>query len=301
MSAKSSHQRFEIPAAVGPRQAATWFAAWSEVKDALELSLVLTPKTSLEPAGLTWLASGIAARSQAGLATRFELDASADNARYLERIDFFRVLGIDAPEALVRTSAAGRFVELRRIETEQIAETIAHDTVERIRAQVDGLPSSVRRAAKFILEELGVNIVQHSRAPRTGFGLAEVSPQNRSLQISFCDAGIGFLASVRRHPEFGGRVDDEGDALQLAIKDGVSFSESGANMGVGLGFLRSFSDQLNAELWIASGDSLLHRQTVNGQRLTRVRITPPWSGAWVCLEAPLPTVESRDALPDGKS
>src|SRR3989442_1649945 len=81
------------------------------------------------------------------------------------------------------------------------------------------MPSSVRRWAKFLLEELGVNIVQHSGAPQTGFGMARGEARERHFQIAFADAGQGFFNSVQRNLEFAGRVQDDGEALQLALKE----------------------------------------------------------------------------------
>lgn len=288
MSTQTNAERLEIPRSFGPKDATAWFTAWGRVREVPALVLVLPSSTWIEPAGLSWLCAGIAGRSHAGKSTSIEFDPDAGNTRYLQRIDFFRVLGIPNTEAFERRAPDGRFVELRRIESERVAEDLARDTVACLEVQLENVPSSVRRAAKLIFEELGVNVVQHSNAPRTGFGLAQAYPVKRRLQISFSDAGVGFLASVQRHPEFAGRIDDEGDALQLALNEGVSFSDSKANMGWGLGLLRSFSDQLSADLWVASGDALLHRRTVAGQRVSAIRATSGWKGAWVCIDAPLP-------------
>lgn len=261
------------------------------MRDSISLTLALPADARLEPAGLSWLAAGIARREFDGLRTTFEGNHESSGFRDLERIGFFRVLEL---KTATRPSTSNEPTELRRIETEVIAEQVARETTTRLVNQLESLPTSVGRLAKLILEELGVNIVQHSGAPRTGFGFAEASTDKRRFRISFCDAGVGFLASLQRSAEFNGRIDDESVALQLALKEGVSFSDSRANMGWGLGLVRTFADQLDATLWIASGEALLLRRRVAGQRVSTLHGTSGWRGAWVCIDAPLPT--SREFL-----
>jgi len=277
-----------LPAGFGPRAIPEWFRTWSGVADQADLAISPALSSSLEPAGISVLAAGIAARARGGMRTSIRALEGLDSLGYLQRIGFFDQLGVQLPESFRHHPAEGRFVPLRRIVDEATAKSVADETAEVLRAQFPGLPSSVLRGAHFVLEELGVNIVQHSQAPETGFGLAQAYPTERRLQIAFADAGVGFLASLRRNPELTGRVEDEGEAIQLALKEGVSFSGSEANLGIGLGFLRSFADLLGGDLWIASGGALLHRRTISGQRATTVRPISPWHGAWVCLDAPLP-------------
>jgi anti-sigma regulatory factor (Ser/Thr protein kinase) len=140
--------------------------------------------------------------------------------------------------------------------------------------------------ARFLFEELGVNIVQHSEAPETGFGLLQSFPHLGTLELAFADRGIGFLASLQKNPELAGRIEDEGEALQLALGKGLTgTSAPRRKMGMGLGLLQDFSDRLGGELWIAFGSALLRRRTVAGVRSTTVHANGAWPGSWICLEA----------------
>jgi anti-sigma regulatory factor (Ser/Thr protein kinase) len=290
VEASSTGRRITIPTFFGLPQARAWFGAWLEVRDAPELTIVIPPKTFFGPSGVTWLAAGIVARDSAGKDTRIELDPASDSARYLQCIDFFNGLGIEFSPPPVGAPTAERFVELRAITSKPVAAKLAVDIVEDLAGQFASVPLEVRRKAKLLLEELGVNIVQHSAAERTGFAVVQCLPQSPRIQISFCDAGQGFLASVGRHFEFGSRITDEGKVLELALHDEITFSESSENSGVGLRVLRTFSDQLEADLWIASGQSLLHRTSVAGQRVSSVSAIPEWRGAWIGVDLRLPSV-----------
>jgi hypothetical protein len=284
VSNMASH--LDIPSRLGPTETLAWFAPWHAVADAPELVLRGLGQSKLEPAGLTALTAGLARRRERKLSTRLESGTEGDGLGHLVRMSFFRELAIDVPAATANGSDS--VVVLRAIGSEKIAESVARDCEALLEAQLPEFPSSLRRFARNVVEELGVNIVQHSRAPETGFALARAWEGDAPrLQISAADAGVGFLASFQRHPEFAGRVQEEGEALQLALQTGLSASDSPANSGFGLGMLRFLADQLGAELWIASGQALLHRRTVAGQRATSVRSIPAWRGSWICLDAPL--------------
>lgn len=107
------------------------------------------------------------------------------------------------------------------------------------------------------------------------------------FQIAFCDAGIGFLASLTRNAEFASGVADDGDAIQLAVEKGLSGAEGRANMGMGLGLLLDLSDRLAADLRNVSGTALWHRRTAaRDHRICTLRAMPRFLGAWICLDAP---------------
>jgi anti-sigma regulatory factor (Ser/Thr protein kinase) len=203
-------------------------------------------------------------------------------------MDFFHVLGFEDEPAAARLPPAGRFVELRRIASETIAEETARACEALLREQLPSLASSLRRYARSVIEELGVNIVQHSNAPETGFAMAQAwGGDSPRLQIAAADAGVGFLTSLQRNLEFAGRVEEDGDALQLALTKGLTSTDGTQNSGFGLEMLRNLADVLGADLLIASGEAMLVRRTIAGQRTTVIRRVGPWRGAWISLDAPL--------------
>lgn len=276
-----------IPRSFGPQQAAAWFQFWQGAAEAGDLELVLPSGAFLRPTGIALLAAGIAARQERGLRTTLRKEQGAEDAfRYLQRIDFFRSLGVNLAEPFERQDPARRFVPLRRITDERVARELAENSVECLDARLREGPSSPLRMARFVFEELGVNIVQHSAAPQTGFGILQGFQEG--LEIAFADAGVGFLASLRRNPEFSERLEDEAEALQLALGKGLTgATEPRRNMGMGLGLLQDFSDRLGGELWIASGNALLRRRTIAGIRTSTVHAIAPWHGSYVCLDAKL--------------
>jgi hypothetical protein len=159
---------------------------------------------------------------------------------------------------------------------------------ERLVERAPTLSPSIVRMTRFVFEELGANVVQHSRRPDTGFGFAEARPELSRLQIAFANRGVGFRTSLSANPELQGRLDDDGMAIQLAVTPRISgSSDPRSNMGLGLKMLVDFSDALGADLYIASGEALLRRRTLGGEREDVVTTIPRWQGSWICLDAPL--------------
>jgi anti-sigma regulatory factor (Ser/Thr protein kinase) len=148
--------------------------------------------------------------------------------------------------------------------------------------------SGTIRAAQFVFEELAANIVQHSGAAQTGFGMAAADPVRKRIQIAFADAGIGFLASLGSNPEFSGRIEDDAEAIRLALDRRVSRAASG-NIGMGLFLLSTFADRVQGDLSIATGDAMLVRRSgQGGRRVETFERTAGWRGAFLCLEARVP-------------
>jgi anti-sigma regulatory factor (Ser/Thr protein kinase) len=276
-----------VPETLGASRAGAWISAWDDASNEADLTLRLPAGAVLRPTGVVLLASGIARRRQAGYTTRLVREPGSEDAwRTLQRIDFFAALGVQTHEELERHDLGEDSVPLRPITDERVAHALAEASASALRAKFERVPSSPLRMARFVFEELGVNIVQHSGAPETGFGRMESSEDR--IEIACADRGIGFLASLQKNPELEGRIDDEAEALQLAVGKGLTgTSAPRRNMGLGLALLQDFADRLGGDLWIGSGRSILRRRSVAGARTTTVHAGAAWSGSWICLEAPL--------------
>lgn len=284
----SSMTRIEIPSRFGPAESQGWIRTWSSAQGLPGLRLCLPPNARLEPAGIVLLASGIARRQERGLRTWIAADRAENEAlALLHGVDFLRELGVEV-EGAGPPTASPRWVALRRLVDLQAARRQADATRELLERFVPPIPASTIRAAEFVFEELAANVVQHSQAADTGFGLAMVDPETRRIQIAFGDAGVGFLESLRSNPELEGRLSDHAQALRLALDKRVSRAGTG-NLGMGLFLLASLADRLHGDLWIATGDALLVRRTDGeSRRIEEIAPTAGWNGAWLCLDAPVP-------------
>lgn len=283
--------RLQLPNEVDASTLTELASACTQVNEASSLVIDVPGDAFYRPIALVALAACVADRVERGLLTRFETDDPGSELwRHLRSIDFFNVLGVEAPDSPEQGARDERWAPLLRITDFDVARRNAEAHADCIERQLPTLAPSPARMARFVMEELGANIVQHSARPQTGFGLAQAFPKLGRFELAFADRGVGFAASLQRNPELAGRIHSDAEALQIALAPGVSgVGDPRRNMGFGLKLLSNFSDHLGADLWIASGDAVLHRRnSVGSGRMSTVLATPRWRGTWVCLDAPIP-------------
>jgi hypothetical protein len=78
------------------------------------------------------------------------------------------------------------------------------------------------------LGEMHSNVYEHSGRPETGF--AAFRAGEGVFEFAVADSGIGVLASLNTCPDHAG-LTDHGDALRLALTEGVSRHGAGRGMG----------------------------------------------------------------------
>lgn len=107
--------------------------------------------------------------------------------------------------------------------------------------------------------ELFDNVYEHSGYPNTG--LAAFRCTGKTFEMCCVDQGVGVLESLRQCPKYAGLA-DHGEALQLALSDGVS--RFGETSGRGYGFRALFVGLANhwGYLRFRSGDQAL---TIDGR------------------------------------
>jgi anti-sigma regulatory factor (Ser/Thr protein kinase) len=274
-----------LPSVFGPRSIAGWLAERAQTVAADGLVLLVRAGTRLEPAGIVLLAAEIARRTEEQRSTSLEFEPGSEGAlRELADLRFFQELGLPEPQS---PAVPERCVPLRRIADLGTARKLADRTRDLLeREQPDLAPSPVR-AAQFVFEELGANIVQHSGRTSTGFGLARADRERGRLQVAFADAGIGYWRSLVSNPEFEARIESHAAAIRLAQHSRVTRGGRG-NMGLGLHLFAELAQRLRGDTWIASGDALVERSfAAPGGPIERSLPIAEWSGAWICLEVPL--------------
>ncbi len=269
----------EFPRGDTAAAAIEWFKTWSRVRDEAELSIRAT--SALERVSPTVLLAACAsARQERKLSTRFELDGEWQSWNSFHAGD-----SIHSVQTVRERPRSLLFVHTYDLASARRAADMVADALH---ARSPAFSPSVVRMVRFVFEELGANVVQHSGAPRTGLGWADVDASGKRFALAFADCGVGFRASLQRNPDLTGRIADDAEALQLALTPRISGTASTrSNMGWGLKALVDMSDLLDAELRIASGAAMLTRKTSAAQRTNVIREIPPWQGCWIAVEATL--------------
>ena len=126
-----------------------------------------------------------------------------------------------------------------------------------------GLPSDLAGQVVSALDELLSNVLEHSRAP--GSGYVAYAQGNQMFEVIVVDEGVGVLSSLKSSADYNHLL-DHGDALKQFIKEGVS--RFGKDSGRGMGFRPLFRGLANAQcaLRFRSGD---HALEIDGRELAK--------------------------------
>ena len=148
-------------------------------------------------------------------------------------------------------------------------------------AKKAGFPRRIAAQLAAALGELHSNIYEHALAPDTGVIAFRAQPGRFEFVVA--DRGIGVLESLRSAATYE-KLDDHGEALRLALSEGVS--RFGSDAGRGHGFRPLFVGLANLKgtLRFRSGD---HALMIDGQHPTlmtaRVAQKPSVSGLLISV------------------
>jgi hypothetical protein len=110
--------------------------------------------------------------------------------------------------------------------------------------------------------EMVSNLVEHSDHPERGLVGYQWRPGEFEYVVA--DNGIGLLTSLKKHPDYAALVDN-GQALDIALKDGESRHGRQAGRGTGFNMLILNIASHHSYLRFRSGD---HCHTIDGTRLS---------------------------------
>jgi hypothetical protein len=135
-------------------------------------------------------------------------------------------------------------------------------------ALMAGFSTRTARQLVAAIRELHSNVYEHSCSPETG--LIAFRAGTTSFEFVVADRGVGVLETLRTCPEFGG-ISDHGEALKLALTEGVS--RFGSKPGRGYGFRPIFVGLANIRgyLRFRSGD---HALVIDGTEPTLTTARP---------------------------
>ena len=156
-----------------------------------------------------------------------------------------------------------------------------------------GFPRRIAAQLAAALGELHSNIHEHAQAPRTGIVAFRAHPHKIELVVA--DQGIGVLESLRGASAYADLC-DHGEALRLALSEGVSRYGSCANRGYGFRPLFVGLANLKGSLRFRSGD---HALLIDGRHpslmTARMAQKPYISGFFISIVCETPPSRNRCA------
>ena len=285
-----------LPAHVFEQDLSGLLVALGAADAADEIALDFSSVTFWTPGALVSLLAKIQFWHGKGKRVVFHNCKECPAFRYLQRINFFAVCGLQLAEDFRRHDAGSRFVELRRIggqgsaDVAEVSTDIAH-CISPDAAEVDDPEQSgLFDVIEYSVSELALNVKQHSQA--TGFAMAQYTPRTDLVRVAIADSGIGILHSFAENgapvwkPEW-----TDADAIGAALQPRVSsklhlptpWGGEPVNAGVGLTLLEELCIQTGGHFFLASGKGMFLQVAGNAQ--TQSQILPSYFQGTICVLA----------------
>lgn len=248
------------------------------------------------PGALTALLAAVHHWSREGRRIRFVNVLHAPAFRYLQRMDFFKLTGIELPEAFMRHDARGRFVPLHRIDgalarrVDEISQQIAACIFPAQAGLDDPERTGPFDIVAYAVSELINNIIQHAKGP--GYLAVQRYPKKPFVCIGIADCGIGIRQSFEEgRPEFWDPAMTHLDAVRTALQPRASSKAhlsagwgGRINEGVGLSMLKEITAGADGVFTLASGDGFFQANTaLNRPWPNEVRLLAPFHGTLCSL------------------
>lgn len=173
---------------------------------------------------------------------------------YLQRMDLFRVCGVELRETFQRHEAKGRFLPVRLIE--HPVETMGHDLAACLAPggeEYGHALADLYDLAWYVLTETSNNVRQHSRG--LGYVAAQVTRTEGLVRLALADNGVGILKSFQGFDWSKEMTDAE--AIRKALEARISSKGSPTNEGVGLTLVTEMVRLTKGWLMIVSGTGAL--------------------------------------------
>jgi hypothetical protein len=209
-----------------------------------EVTFDLTRTEFITPFGVTAIAGTITKCIQLGKQVLYQRPRKNEVEEWLSSISFSRLFQIDQMSQEIRATST-ELRQLRRLNPIYI-----DDLVDLLDHNMN-LSRGVRDSIKMSLQELLINVFDHSDSGIGCFICAQFTPRAQRIRLSVADFGIGIHDSLRKVRKYS-KIKNCHDAITLAVEEGVSSRKGQA--GLGLWHIRRFARVNQATMTVISGD-----------------------------------------------
>ena len=193
---------------------------------------------------------------------------------YMQRADYYSMLGIDVPEGFKRHDTSTRLLPVSKIpidELEAEPNRIAGQLKTLILSHLK-LSESVSDNMDLALGEIIDNVVQHSGASAPGVACAQYYPSDAFIEVCVADCGVGIPASMAENPDYVGLSDADLLAMAFEQKTGQWYgrSHTGTNKvsgGMGLSFASHLVRAIGGHIWAISRNTAIHLSCAGTKKL----------------------------------
>jgi hypothetical protein len=198
----------------------------------------------ITPFGIILLSGTIYECGASNIVTRYREPANATVKKFLSGIGFNKLFNLDDGGHKIESPN----VQLRRLG--QIDYQLTDQILEVFESSLR-MSEGVKGSLKMALNELMMNVFDHSESSRGCYVCAQSYPQTQKIRLCIADFGIGILTSLKKNPSFSG-LNSDYKAIMQAVKEGVTSREKGF-AGYGLTHINRFIKANEGKMYILSG------------------------------------------------
>lgn len=223
---------------------------------------------------------------------------------YLIRMGLFDYVKLDPGQRIHEHEAAGRFIPIQRIRTNDDLSRFIVDMIPLLHAA----PEDVE-PIRYVISELVRSVLEHSLSGGGALLAAQYFRNSATLALGVCDAGVGVRATLERFHT----VPTHWEALVQALRPGVSGASprlggNAYNAGAGLFFTKSIACASRNYFVLYSGDAMFKLKPLPQDRPiqlfanpardhhTKEVDLPEWGGTLVGIDVSLGDTTTFGAL-----
>lgn len=233
----------------------------------------------LRPFGLNLLAGMISELLRHGLDVSMTPPSNQEVQKYLSDQGFYLEFPME-PSGRIRSSPRSTSVGLHRLDQfdPQYLENVAYW----LRGNSSIPLGRVEDVVMVTMPEIINNVFDHSKSPFGCYVCAQAYPREQRLMLSVIDFGIGFYSSLSPHYR---RINNDAEAIALAVQQGISSKARRNNAGRGLYILSEWVKERNGQLEIVSQDGHWKQGSQGKTRTRNLSFDFPGSCINLCVHA----------------
>jgi hypothetical protein len=250
---------------------------WDPLAPVCPVHFNLRDVTFIWPSAITLLTTAVIRLQQDGFSIRITRPRKENVDNYLNRIDFYDLVGMEVDYPWQRHSADGRFREVVQVPTEAEGDSVVREIMTVVSQNVEGVAGIYDAIYHTFLEVMN-NVFHHAHSPTHGVLCAQHYPWLQRVELSVVDSGRGIPVSLGQNPDLKGRFTNAAEAIELAIQPRVT-GRPEYNTGEGLFFSLEFIKANEGKACIYSQDGVLWLE----DGLVRTESASFWPGTLVAL------------------
>jgi anti-sigma regulatory factor (Ser/Thr protein kinase) len=177
---------------------------------------------------------------------------TAKTKHYFERMRLYNFFGFDSKIQVTEHDPSGRFIPLTQIKTSEELSDFIREMIPLLH-----LSSEHTDSIKYIVSELGRNVLEHANSTNGMILCAQYYPKSNTIRMGIVDRGVGIKKTIN----YSHYAKNDLQAIGLALAPGITGTtkkDGGTeqNAGAGLFFIKSMALVNRSFFMIYTGNAM---------------------------------------------